>query len=449
MSGALFTDFYELTMMAGYHASGRADEPAVFDLFFRHNPGGVDLVVCAGIEPVLDALEDLRFTDEDVAFLASLGRFDDSFLDWLSTFRFTGDVWAIPEGEVVFGDEPLVRVEAPLAQGQLVETIIINRVAYSSLIASNALQVARAARGKPVLEFGARRAHGPDGAITASRAAMIGGCASTSNVEAARRFDLPLSGTQAHSWVMAWPTELEAFRRYAEVFPDDCVLLLDTYDTLAIGLPNAVTVAEELAANGHELGGVRLDSGDLDALARTVRDRLDAAGHPGSRIVVSGDLDAARVAELERAGAPIDAYGVGTALVTAREDPAFSGVYKLAQVGDQPVLKISSDPVRSTNPGRKQVWRTTDGDVIGLAEEEVAGHPLLEPVMRAGRRTTTPGSVADAAERRAESVRGMGPHPPQPRRTARLEALRAGLIEQLSTAQPVPAGPGHAPGAGS
>lgn len=432
MSGALFTDFYELTMMAGYHAAGRAEEPAVFDLFFRHNPGGVDLVVCAGIEPVLDALEELRFTDEDIAFLDSLDRFDEEFLDWLAGLEFTGDVWAIPEGEIVFGDEPLVRIEAPLAQGQLVETLVINRVAYSSLIASNALQVCRAARGKPVLEFGARRAHGPDGAITASRAAMVGGCSATSNVEAARRFSLPLSGTQAHSWVMAWPTELEAFRRYAEVFPDDCVLLVDTYDTLGTGLPNAIVVADELAATGHGLSGVRLDSGDLGALAQETRRRLDEAGHTETRVVVSGDLDARRIDELERAGAPIDAYGVGTALVTAREDPAFSGVYKLAEIGDTPVLKVSSAPEKSTNPGRKQVWRTTEGDVIGLADERVEGHPLLEQVMRDGRRTGPPGSVAAASRRRADSVRGIGAHPPKPRRTARLQALRGDLIARLT-----------------
>ncbi|QBI21911.1 nicotinate phosphoribosyltransferase [Egibacter rhizosphaerae] len=419
-------------MMAGYHAAGRADEPAVFDLFFRHNPEGVDLVVCAGLEPVLESLEGLSFTRDEIDYLASLDRFDPAFLEWLAELEFTGDVWAIPEGEIVFGDEPLVRVEGPLAQAQLVETLLINRIAYSSLIASNALQVTRAARGKPVLEFGARRAHGPDGAITATRAAMIGGCASTSNVEAARRFGLPLSGTQAHSWVMAWESEAEAFRAYARVFPEDCILLLDTYDTLHVGLPHALEVADELAADGHELGGVRLDSGDLDSLSREVRARLDAAGHTQARIVVSGDLDAPRIEDLERADAPIDAYGVGTALVTARQDPAFSGVYKLAEVDGNPVLKVSSTPEKATNPGRKQVWRGADGDVIGLADEGLEGREMLELAMRDGRRTRPARSVAEAAERCRESVTRVGEHPGQPRRTERLQALRDRLTDELA-----------------
>ena len=432
MSDALFTDFYELTMMAGYHANGRADEPAVFDLFFRHNPHGVDYVVCAGLDQVLEVLEELRFTDADLSYLRSLRRFDESFLDWLADLRFTGDIWAIPEGSIVFGDEPLVRVEAPLAQGQLIETAVINRIAYSSLIASNALQVTTAARGKPVLEFGARRAHGPDGALTATRAAMIGGCAATSNVEAARRYDLPTSGTQAHSWVMAWEHEIEAFRAYADVFPDDCVLLLDTYDTLSVGLPHAIEIAHELDARGYRLGGVRLDSGDLERLAKEVRTRLDEAGFPDTRILVSGDLDPPRVQALEEAGAPIDGYGVGTALVTARQDPAFSGVYKLSEVNGSPVMKLSSSPVKATNPGRKQVWRQDDGDVIGLADDDVAGEPLLLQAMSKGRRLADPAPVDElAASCRRDLARVEAPPHWTVRRTPRLEQLREELTNKL------------------
>lgn len=404
MPDALFTDLYELTMMAGYHATGRADEPATFDLFFRKAPAGVDLVVCAGLDPVLDYLEELRFTDGDLAYLRGLGRFDDSFLDRLAGLRFTGDVWAVEEGTVVFGNEPLVQITAPLAEAQLVETALINRIAYSSLIASNALQVTTAARGKPVLEFGARRAHGPDGAITASRAAMIGGCTSTSNVEAGRRFGLPLSGTQAHSWIMAWEREVDAFRAYAATFPDSCVLLIDTYDTLEVGLRNAITVAHELAARGHRLEGVRLDSGDLEYLSRRVRERLDAEGLENVKVLASGDLDDRAVAALEAAGAPIDGYGVGTALVTAQRDPAFSGVYKLVAVGDRPVMKLSGSPGKTSDPGRKQLWRGPSGDVIGLADEDLPGTPLLRPVMAGGRRTLSRAPVAELADRCRHSV---------------------------------------------
>lgn len=432
MADALFTDFYELTMMAGYHAAGRADEPATFDLFFRYAPAGVDIVVCAGLEPVLEYLEDLSFTDDEIGYLRGQGLFDQSFLEWLRELRFTGDVWAVAEGTAVFGNEPLIRVSAPLAQGQLVETALINRVAYSSLIASNALQVTNAARGKPVLEFGARRAHGPDGAVTASRAAMIGGCAATSNVEAGYRYGLPLSGTQAHSWIMAWDLELDAFRAYAHTFPENCILLIDTYDTLDVGLPNAITVARELDERGYRLGGVRLDSGDLGALAKSVRTRLDEAGFPDVRVIASGDLDGPSVAALERAGAPIDGYGVGTALVTARQDPAFSGVYKLSTVSDKPVMKLSSSPEKATDPGLKQVWRQDGVDVIGLADEDVQGQPLLRPVMRGGRRLSPPEPVPDIAARCADSaamIRTAGHW--EVVRTDRLRALRDELTSRL------------------
>jgi nicotinate phosphoribosyltransferase len=432
LADALFTDYYELTMMAGYLANGRADEPATFDLFFRYAPAGVDIVVFAGLEPVLEYLEGLAFTGDDLEYLRGQGVFDTAFLDWLARMRFTGDVWAIPEGTAVFGNEPLIRVSAPLAQGQLIETALINRVAYSSLIASNALQVTNAARGKPVLEFGARRAHGPDGAVTASRAAMIGGCAATSNVEAGRRYGLPLSGTQAHSWIMAWEHEIDAFRAYAATFPENCVLLIDTYDTIDVGLPNAITVAKELDQQGHRLGGVRLDSGDLAVLSKQVRAGLDGAGFPDVRIIVSGDLDGPSVTALERVGAPIDGYGVGTALVTARRDPAFSGVYKLSTVDEKPVMKLSSTPEKATDPGRKQVWRTEGADVIGLDDESLPGEPLLRPVMREGRRLAAPESIETIAARCQESaarIRAAGGW--EVSRTPRLRQLREELTARL------------------
>ncbi len=386
MSDALLADLYELTMAAGYHAAGRADEPATFELYFRRPPDGVDVVVACGLDPVLDYLEALRFDGDDLAYLDGLGAFDAAFLAWLEQLRFGGDVWAVPEGTVVFPEQPLLRVSAPLAQGQLVETFLLNRICYSSLVASHAATVVAAAGDTPVLEFGARRAHGPDGALTGSRAALVGGCAATSNVAAGRRYGVPVAGTQAHAWIMAFPSELEAFRTYARAFPDGCVLLVDTYDTLGSGVPNAITVASELAAAGSQVSGVRLDSGDLAVLAPAVRRQLDEAGLHAVEILASGDLDAPRIAALAAAGAPIDGYGVGSAIVPGRADPVLGGVYKLVEIDGQPVAKRSDDPAKATLPGSKQVWRHPRGDVVGLADEALDGQPLLVEVLRAGRR---------------------------------------------------------------
>ncbi|HUH08798.1 MAG TPA: nicotinate phosphoribosyltransferase [Egibacteraceae bacterium] len=434
MSQALLTDLYELTMMAGYHAEGRSDEQATFDLYFRRPPAGVDLVVAAGLDLALDYLERLRFSSEDLDYLASLALFDDEFLAYLSQLRFRGDVWAIREGTPVFPDEPLLRVTAPLGQAQLVETALLNLVCYSCVVASNAAQIVAAAGGKRVIEFGARRAQGPDGAVTGARAAVIGGCAATSNVEAGRRFGAEVSGTQAHSWVMAFDSELEAFRAYARAFPDRCILLVDTYDTLGIGVPNAITVAGELRDRGHELDGIRLDSGDLGDLAVHSRRRLDDAGFPHVRIVASGDLDAERVAALEAAGAPIDAYGVGTALITAKQDPALSGVYKMVEINGQPAVKLSGTPGKGTTPGRKQVWRTDEADTIGLADESLDGEPLLVEVMRSGERRAEPSSLAELRERCGELSGQMRPKALAGwpvRRSQRLEDLRATVSRHL------------------
>jgi nicotinate phosphoribosyltransferase len=430
---ALFTDFYELTMMAGYTDAGMADATATFDLFFRHPPGGIDQVVLAGCEQVVDELDGLVFDEDDLAYLESLGQLPDTFLDRLRGERFACDVLAIPEGTPVFGNEPLLRVTGPLLQAQWVETLLINRVAYASLVASHALAVVRAARNKPVLEFGARRAHGPDGALTASRAAIVGGCAGTSNVAAARRFGLQVSGTQAHSWIMSFTDELDAFRAYARTFPEQCVLLVDTYDTLALGVPNAITVAHELAGQGHRLAGVRLDSGDLDELSRGTRAQLDAAGLTDVDIIASGDLDAAAIAELEAADAPIDAYGVGTAMVTARSDPSFSGVYKVAEVDGRPTLKLSASPAKTSDPGRKQVWRTRTGDIVGLDHEDHDGRVLLEPVLRRGERCREPESVGAIARRCRDEVAALGAngHRREVRRSDELAALRSRLIDEL------------------
>ncbi|HEX6256693.1 MAG TPA: nicotinate phosphoribosyltransferase [Euzebyales bacterium] len=430
---ALFTDFYELTMMAGYVDAGIADATATFDLFFRHPPGGIDQVVLAGCEQVIDELDGLAFDDDQLAYLEGLGQLPAAFLNRLRGERFACDVLAIREGTPVFGNEPLLRVTGPLLQAQWVETLLINRVAYASLVASHALAVVRAARGKPVLEFGARRAHGPDGALTASRAAIVGGCTGTSNVAAARRYELQVSGTQAHSWIMSFTNELDAFRAYAQTFPSQCVLLVDTYDTLALGVPNAITVAEELAERGHPLRGIRLDSGDLDELSRGARAQLDDAGFHDVDIIASGDLDAPAIAELEAAGAPIDAYGVGTAMVTARSDPSFSGVYKVAEVDGRPTLKLSGSPAKTSDPGRKQVWRTRTGDIVGLDHEDHDGRVLLEPVLRRGERCRERESIAQIARRCRDGVADLGQdgHRREVRRSDELSALRARLIDAL------------------
>jgi nicotinate phosphoribosyltransferase len=392
-------------------------------------------VVAAGLDPVLDYLERLRFDGADLDYLRAQGTLPDRFLGWLRELRFSGEVWAVPEGTPVFGHEPLLRITAPLAQAQLVETALLNRVCYSSLVASNAAQIVAAAGGKSVLEFGARRAHGPDGALTGARAAIIGGCVATSNVQAGQRFNVPLSGTQAHSWIMAFDSELEAFRAYARTFPDRCILLVDTYDTLGSGVPNAITVAGELAERGYRLGGIRLDSGDLAQLARHARRMLDDAGFSDAKILASGDLDAPSIAELEAQSAPIDGYGVGTSLLTARHDPAFSGVYKLAEIDGRPVLKISSSAEKATSPGRKQVWRRPDGDVVGLADEVLEGRPLLERVMVGGRRLVDAVPLAALRERCLAAVAEVRPKVRaggfEVRRSEHLETLRAQLIQEL------------------
>ncbi len=434
MPSALFTDYYELTMLAGYLEAGIAGSRATFDLFFRRPPEGVSLIVAAGQALAAEYLEGFALTPAEVAWLRAQGRLPGATLDALADLRFTGDVWAVPEGTPVFADEPVLRVEAPLGEAQVVETALLNVICYSSLIASNAVEVVAAAAGRTVLEFGARRAHGPDGALSASRAAYLGGCDATSNVEAGRRFGIPVAGTQAHAWVMAFPSELEAFRAYARTFPDDVTLLVDTYDTLTVGIPNAITVGRELAAAGHRLGGVRLDSGDLGALAVAARSQLDAAGLEEVQIVVSGDLDARSVAALVEQGAPIDGFGVGTALVTAAQDPTISGVYKLAELQGEPVLKLSATPAKATSPSRKQVWRGPDGDLIGCADEDLPGRPLLVPLLRAGHRVRPAERVADARERCRREVAALRPLADRwtVRRSARLDALRSRLQSDLA-----------------
>ena len=408
MPSALSTDLYELTMAAGHYSAG-ARARATFELSVRSLPRDRGYLLAAGIEPALVYLEGLRFTEADIDYLrqipqlrrAPAGFFD----DYLPGFRFSGDVWAVAEGEPVFPNEPLLRVTAPLIEGQVVETALLSTVLFQTSVASRASRMVRAAAGRPVFEFGARRAHGAEAGALAARAAFIGGCSGTSDVEAGLAFGLPLAGTMAHSWVMSHDSEQEAFIRFIDVYGDRTVLLIDTYDS--------ARAVDRIAAAGLAPLGVRLDSGDLLAESRTIRARLDAAGLGGTRIFASGDLDERRIAELMEHRAPIDIFGVGTALSTCSDAPALGGVYKLVEVERaglvQPVLKLSRG--KGTYPGRKQVWRVADRgaathDVLAGDREPPPGRgrALLSQVMRRGRRLRSASAVQEIRDRALRAV---------------------------------------------
>jgi nicotinate phosphoribosyltransferase len=386
---ALLTDLYELTMLAGYLEEGMAETPAVFDLFFRHNPFHGGYAVFAGLDTALGYLEELRFSTDELAYLKALNLFRPRFLDFLRDFRFTGTVTAAPEGTVVFANEPLLTVEGTLAEAQFVETALLNIINFQTLVATKAARINHAAAGGAVIEFGLRRAQGPDGGLSVARAAYVGGVRATSNVLAGKTFGMPVKGTHAHSWIMAFPDELSSFRKYAEVFPDSCILLVDTYDTLKSGIPNALTVARELRACGHELAGVRIDSGDLAYLSRESRRLFDEAGFPDVKIVASNELDEQIIDSIRDEGGRVDVYGVGTKLATCMGEGggALGGVYKLVRIGDRPRLKVTSDIAKATLPDRKRLIRAvaSDGsfiqDVVALAAEEVQpGDTVYDPV---------------------------------------------------------------------
>jgi len=377
---ALLTDFYELTMMAGYLKEGRADQQVCFQYFFRSLPPNNGFAITAGLEPFLDYLQRLHFYPDDIDYLRSLAIFDESFLSYLSSFQPRCTVQAIPEGTLVFPHEPILQVSGSIFELQLLETALLNMLNFQTLIASKAARVCLAADGDPVMEFGLRRAHGPDGGLSGSRAAYIGGCASTSNVLAGKVYGLPVSGTHAHSWVMSFPSELDAFRAYARNYPDHCLLLVDTYDTITSGLPNAIAVFQELRAHGiNTRPAIRLDSGDLLELSKAAFQMMAEAGLHDPLIVASNDLDENLIAKLKAQGAKINAWGVGTHLITSRDCPSLNGVYKLVAVREQngwaPRMKISSNLEKATDPGRKRPVRYYDedsqpvGDVIYREEE--------------------------------------------------------------------------------
>lgn len=485
---ALLTDFYELTMMSGYWRTGRHEVPASFEYFFRDLPPDNGFAIAAGLEQLLDFVEHFRFTECDVDYLAGLSVFPAAFLHYLRHFRLSCDIWAVPEGTVVFPHEPVLRVEGPLAEAQLLETAVLNALNYPTLIATKTARICLAAGGDTVMEFGLRRAQGPDGGISGARAAFIGGADATSNVLAGKLFGIPVRGTHAHSWVMSFDDELAAFRAYAALYPESCLLLVDTYDTLASGLPNALTAFEELRAAGRNpRAAIRLDSGDLARLSKIAYRMFTDAGFDDPLIVASNELDEYLIADLKRQGARINSWGVGTHLITSSDYPALGGVYKLMAAmsggGWEPRIKTSSNPAKMTDPGRKRVIRYRDaegrpvGDVMYLVDEEPPSGPsivyegrvelgfplmlegvasvedLLEPVVRGGRRVGTSPPLGDVRARSIAEVRSL---PEELRRLRNPEIYHVGLSPALArlkaqlihqATEKLPATPSRLPGA--
>lgn len=361
----LLTDLYELTMMQGYFKEKDANETVIFDVFYRNNPGGNGYAICAGLEQVIEYVKNLQFSQEDVDYLRSTGLFFEDFLEYLCHFKFSGDIYAILEGTVIFPREPLIKVIAPIMEAQLIETALLNIINHQSLIATKTARVVYAAAGDGVMEFGLRRAQGPDAGIYGARAAMIAGCIGTSNVMAGKMFHVPVRGTHAHSWIMSFSDELTAFRKYAKLYPTACILLVDTYDTLKSGVPNAIKVFKEMREAGIPLTnyGIRLDSGDLAYLSKKAKTMLDNAGFSDAVISASNDLDETLINSLKIQGAVINSWGVGTNLITSKDCPSFGGVYKLAAVMDKktgqflPKIKLSENAEKITNPGNKIIKR--------------------------------------------------------------------------------------------
>ena len=379
----MLTDLYQLTMMQGYYKYGKTDKVSVFDLFFRENPFHAAFSVTAGLDQLIEYIKNLHFSYDDIAYLESTGIFEEDFLKYLRGFRFSGEIYAIPEGSVVFPGEPLVRVKAPLIEAQLIETTMLCLINHQSLIATKSVRVNWAAKGDPVMEFGLRRAQGPDAGTLGARAAVIGGCVGTSNVWCAQKFGVSPKGTHAHSWVMSFDSEIEAFRAYAKLFPDMCILLVDTYDTLGSGVPNAIKVFQEMKEAGikSKMYGIRLDSGDLAYLSKEAKKMLDEAGFEDAIISASSDLDEFLIRDLKLQGSKISLWGVGTKMITAQDNPSFGGVYKLAAEETEEgklraKIKLSDNPAKVTNPGYKKVLRIYDkvtgmmkADLIALEEE--------------------------------------------------------------------------------
>lgn len=400
----MLTDFYEFTMANGYFKEGVGDTIAYFDMFYRNVPDNAGYAIMAGVEQLVEYLQKLSFTEEDLAYLRSKNCFDEAFLEYLRHFKFSCDVWCVPEGMPIFPGEPIVMVRGPVVQAQFIETMVLLTINHQSLIATKANRMTRAAEHRAVLEFGSRRAQGADGAVLGARAAYIGGCAGTACVMSDRDFGVPAAGTMAHSWVQMFDTEYDSFKAYALAYPQDCTLLIDTYSVMKHGLPNAIRVAKEvLQPMGYRLKGVRIDSGDIAYISKQIRARLDAEGMQDTKIVVSNSLDEVIIRDLILQGAQIDTFGIGERLITSGSSPVFGGVYKLAAIEDQkgniiPRIKISENVEKITTPHFKQVWRFFDNetglagaDVITLHHEEIPEdqYTIFDPVYTWKKKTLT------------------------------------------------------------
>lgn len=460
---ALLTDLYQLTMTAGYLKENRANQRVCFEYFFRSLPPQAGFAVSAGLEPFLQYVENLRFYPDDIEYLRSLDLFDEGFFSYLKDFRPACHIRAVPEGTLVFPHEPIVQVEGGIFEAQLLETALLNILNYQTLIATKAARVCLAAESDPVLEFGLRRAHGPDGAVSGSRAAYIGGCTATSNVLAGKTYGIPVSGTHAHSWVMSFESELEAFRAFIRNYPERCVLLVDTYDTIESGVPNAIRVYKEAREQGLKVRpAIRLDSGDLAKLSKIAYKMMIEAGLEEPLIVASNDLEEDLIADLKRQGAKINAWGVGTHLITARDCPSLSGVYKLVAVQENgdwlPRMKTTSNVTKATDPCRKQVFRYYGqddypiGDVLCDAAEEapqsgdvpgvprtqlhikkrlrgaVRTSPLLETVFNKGERTCSAPAIKATRQHVLDQIAGM---PDEFKRLLNPEIYRVMLSESV------------------
>lgn len=370
---SMVMDFYELTMANGYFNKEAMNTRVAFDVFYRKNPDNGGFAIFAGLEQIIDYIVNLHFGEEDIQYLREQALFSEEFLDYLSKFKFTGDIYSFDEGAILYPGEPIITVIAPLIDAQLIETAILLEFNHQSMIATKTNRIVRAAKGRPVSDFGARRAHNVDAAVYGARAAYIGGAVGTATVLAGQYFNIPISGTMAHSWVMYFNDEFEAFKAYADIYPDSTVLLVDTYDVLRSGVPNAIRVAKEvLEPNGHRLKGIRLDSGDLAYLSKKARKMLDEAGLSDCKIVVSNSLDEYTIESLLQQGANIDSFGVGERLITSKSDPVFGGVYKICAVEEngvfEPRIKISENSEKITNPGLKRMWRVHNSDGIAIAD---------------------------------------------------------------------------------
>ena len=443
ITSALFTDFYELTMAQGYWKENM-DQKVVFDMFFRKNPFNGGFSVLAGNETLIDILTEFKFSKEDIDYLREQKIFEEGFLEYLSNFKFSGDLYTMDEGTVIFPQEPIVRIHANLIEAQIIEGLLLNHINFQSLIATKTARVWIASKKAPIMEFGLRRAQGPDGAMSATRAAYIGGSAGTSNTLGGKLYGIPVMGTMAHAWIMSHPSELDAFREYAKIYPQNSVFLIDTYDTLKSGIKNAIIVGKELQEKGYNFG-VRLDSGDISYLSRKVRKELDNAGCKDAKISVSNELTEEIITTLVANNAPINSWGVGTHMVTGGNESSFTGVYKLAARHDKqtdkmvPAMKFSDNPAKTTNPGIKNVYRLYDengfacADILALEDEEILPNKeyrFHHPMVDYRQFSFTPSKVELLLKKRLENGKRTSPRLPE---SEQLKISRNNMMSQLDT----------------